>query len=151
MKFTLLILGSLLLFLLFHIKVHKTLERLIVPSSENNEGKKSFKEDRRRFTRKNTTLRVKYKTSTENGIAWLKNISQGGACITFMNSSINRMPLNLEISIPYDTSPVFADTKTVWSRRGSVGISFDEIKKTDLDRIFQFIDNKNRLSKSSIA
>ncbi|MBN1871482.1 MAG: PilZ domain-containing protein, partial [Candidatus Omnitrophica bacterium] len=144
LKLSLIIISALFLVLLMYVKIQGHLENLIIPSPASLKRKKSFKEERRRHIRRNARLRIRYQTPSGDGIGWLKNISQGGACLLFMNALKAGTPLHLEIDLPYDKDPVVAETRSVWSKGDNVGLVFDSVDRADLNRVFQFIDNKQR-------
>ena len=144
-KLGLLIVGVALLSISIYLKIQDKVERTAALSKESLKRKKSFKEERRKYPRKETSIRIRYQTRLEEGVAWLRNISQGGACLLFMYSMKPGTPLQLKIDLPYDKEPIFAESRAVWSKGDNLGIAFEDIKKSDLDRVFQFIDNKEHL------
>ena len=134
-----LLIGSILLFLV----------AIVVAMSQNVDKmpiarlisfrRKSYTRERRIYPRYKTLLRVKYNTPLEEGVAWIKDISRTGVRFILENPLEIGTLLKLEISVPYDPKPVFAQGNIVWMQDDNAGFRFDKVEQEELDRIMQDI------------
>ena len=147
-----LLVGSILmLFLAISLAIGQYRERLPLSSGLKKIGKKAAEGERRIHPRYSTSLRVKYyKPPLEEGISWIKDISRGGIRVFLDNPFKIGTLLEIEISLPYDTQPVFAQSNIVWARENDAGLSFSEVDQDDINRIFQYIGNKEQIKVAQV-
>ena len=144
-----LLIGSIsILFLAIFLAIGQHKERLSTIPSLRDFTRKIIRGERRIYPRYKTSLRAKYKTpSEEEGVSWIRNISRGGVQL-FLNKSfpINTF-LRLEIHLPYDSKPIFAQGGVVWTQNenGSAGLSFSEVNQPDINRIIEYIGHKEQM------
>ena len=104
--------------------------------------KKGFKKERRAHSRYKTSLRVKYITSVEEGISWIKDISEKGARL-FLNSNLKTLEigesLGIEINVPYDLQSIIVRANIVWLKEDDAGINFSNVAQGDINRVIQYI------------
>ena len=115
----------------------------------SNYGKKSTsfkkppKKERRACPRYKTSLRIKYKTPLEEGISWIRDISESGARL-FLNKTLKTLEigesLGIEINLPDNPQPTIIQGNIVWSREDDAGFDFDRVIQGDINRIIQYID-----------
>ena len=101
--------------------------------------RKSYTRERRIYPRYKTLLRVKYKAPLEEGATWIKDISRTGLRLLLDNPIQIGTLLKLEISVPYDPKPIFAQGNVVWMKEDHAGFCFDKVEQEELDRIMQHI------------
>lgn len=105
------------------------------------------KQERRAHPRYKTSLRIKYKTPIEEGISWIKDISQSGARL-FLNNTLKTLgigdPLEIEIDLPYEAQPILVKGNIVWSKDDDAGFRFAEVIKDDIDRIMSYVTNEQK-------
>ena len=110
--------------------------------------KKPSKEERRAYPRYKTSLRIKYKTPLEEGISWIRDLSEKGARL-FLNNTLKTLEvggsLDIEINLPYDTQPVFIQGNIVWFEGNDAGFQFEKIVQGDINRIIQYISNGKQI------
>ena len=110
--------------------------------------KKLSEKERRAYPRHKIALRIKYKTPLEEGISWIKDISEGGVRI-FLNNILKTLEvgesLEVEINLPYDAPSIFIRGNIVWSKDNYAGFSFDEIMQGDIKRMIQYINNEQQV------
>lgn len=58
--------------------------------------------------------------------------------------------LTLEISLPFDKLPVFAQSSLVWKEGDDAGLIFDEVEEKDLDRILEYIDQRAQINSLNV-
>jgi len=144
--------GSILMFVLaIFLAICKYREkRPVTPLAiAKNFRKKINAEERRIYPRYKTALRIKYKIPLElkESICWVKDISRGGLqlfLIDNLNLKIGTL-LSLEINLPYDNKPIFAQSRIVWTQGDDTGLSFDTVEEEDINRIFRYISNRKRI------
>ncbi len=112
--------------------------------------RKTDQEERRTHPRHSTSLRIKYRTLMEGGLAegmsWIRNVSRGGMKL-FLDRHIEEGTfLTLEIDLPFERNPAFARSSIVWKEGDEAGVIFDEIKDEDLDRILEYIEQRTQLN-----
>jgi hypothetical protein len=111
------------------------------PSPAN--ARRAVKQERRAHPRYQTSLRIKYRTPLDEGISWIKDISQSGARL-FLNSALQSLgigePLELEISLPSESQPICVKGNIVWSKDSDAGLRFAEAMSDDIDRIIQHVN-----------
>ena len=109
-----------------------------------SKARKSSEEERRTYARYKTSLRVKYKTPLEEGISWIRDISEGGARL-FLNRTLKTLEigesLGIEISLPHETQPISIEGNIVWSKEDDAGINFDKVVEGDINRIIKYVKN----------
>ena len=100
------------------------------------------KKERRAHPRYKTSLRIKYKTPLEEGISWIRDISEKGARL-FLNSTLKTLEigefLGIEISVPYDPQPVIIRGNIVWAKEDDAGFNFGDVIQGDINRIMQYV------------
>ena len=110
--------------------------------------KKPSKKERRACPRYKTSLRIKYATSIEEGVSWIKDISEKGARL-FLNNTLKTLEvgesLGIEINLPYDTQPVFIQGNIVWFEDDDAGFQFEKIVQEDINRIIQYVSNGEQI------
>lgn len=123
---------------------------------ESEEERIGFMQEKRKYVRANGLLNVKYKIPTlqVEGKSLAVNISGGGIRIhvkTKLESTAlpeSKTIIELEVTLPNDTLPIFAKGEIVWSsitntgrKEGffDTGIKFIEIKDYDRDRIIKYV------------
>ena len=109
---------------------------------------KTGKREKRIYPRYETSLRIKYKISSEKeSISWIKDISRGGIRLFLNNPFKIGTSLKIEINLPYDIKPIFAQGSIVWMKEkdDDSGLRFDEVKQEDLSRIIQYIGNRKQM------
>ena len=116
-------------------------------------AKKPGIEEKRTHPRYKTSLRIKYKSpfreskeSILEGVSWIKDISRGGMRLFFDKHLDKGAFLTLEINLPFDKQPVFAQSSVVWKEGDDAGVIFDEVGEGDLDKILEYIDNRAQIS-----
>ncbi len=104
--------------------------------------KKLSEKERRAYPRHKIALRIKYKTPLEEGISWIKDISEGGVRI-FLNNILKTLEvgesLEVEINLPYDAPSIFIRGNIVWSKEDDAGINFGDVIQGDINRIIQYV------------
>lgn len=112
---------------------------------------KPAEKERRAYPRYKTSLRIRYKTPSEEGVSWIKDISEGGARL-FLNKTLKTLnvgeSLGIEISLPNDTDPIVIEGNIVWSTNDDAGFNFDKILQGDVNRIIQHINSANPITSS---
>ena len=107
--------------------------------------KKPSKGERRAHPRYKTSLRVRYKTPLEEGISWIRDISESGARL-FLNRALKTLeagePLGMEIHLPSERQPIAVQGSIVWSKEEDAGFRFDEVMEEDLNRILQYVNKE---------
>jgi len=142
--------GFAVVVLLICFRVHRRLVCLVVSPEKTQGSKKGFQQERRQSVRRETTLRVNYWMEEGSGVGWIKNIGYGGACLhTIMPIEEDAEP-ELEIDLPFDSRSIVTRAKTVWRRADMSGLVFLDPKTEDLERIFEFIDNRNKFAESVV-
>jgi len=108
----------------------------------------SFNE-RRMYPRQKTFLIAKYSFDDgTGGIAWVKDISYGGACL-FTNREINvGSQIDLGIILPTVNKRYSIKSRVVFSENDTVRVEFTEANISDLNRIFEFIQSVKSLRES---
>lgn len=103
--------------------------------------------DRRIHTRHSASLKIRYKEplSESEGVSWAKDVSKGGMRLFLVEDLKIGSLLSLEITLPYDNRPVIAKSSIVWVRGDEAGLSFEDIKSEDLNRIFQYLTHKSQI------
>ena len=145
-----LLIGSmLLLFLAISLTIAQHRESLPQPTGLINRKKKIFRRARRIFPRYKALLRIRYKTPLEEGISWIKDISRGGVRL-FLNSLALETVLSMEINLPYDRKPIFAQGNIVWRRGTDSGLSFGAVEQDDLSRILEYVGLQERMRSSKL-
>lgn len=143
-----LLIGSILIFALaIFLVISQYRERLPSPQLTGSVKRKTRKRERRIYPRYKTSLRIKYKTPSEEGISWVKDISRGGVRV-FLNDPFRvGTSLKIEVNLPHDSSPILVQGSVVWKQevQEDAGISFDEAEQKDINRIIRYIDNKKRI------
>ena len=101
--------------------------------------------ERRACPRHKTSLRIKYKTPLEEGVSWIRDISENGARL-FLNKALKTLEigkqLGIEISLPDDPQPILVRGNIVWSEEDSAGFNFQEVAQGDINRILAYINNR---------
>lgn len=120
---------------------------LIISNYKKPAGfKKPSKEERRAHPRYKTSLRIKYITPIEEGVSWIKDISEKGARL-FLNNTLKTLEigesLGIEINIPYDLQPIIVNGNIVWLKEDNAGINFDNVVQGDLNRVIQYIKDES--------
>jgi hypothetical protein len=102
----------------------------------------AFKNEKRAYPRYKTSLRIKYTTPLEEGISWIKDISEKGARL-FLNSTLKTLEigesLGIEINVPYDPQPIIIQGNIVWSKEDDAGINFGNVVQGDINSIIQYV------------
>ncbi|MFH0839536.1 MAG: PilZ domain-containing protein [Candidatus Omnitrophota bacterium] len=107
--------------------------------------KKGTNKERRIYLRHKTLLRAKYKTDAEQGISWISDISRGGLRLFLANKTCTiGAPLQIEIDLPHSQKPISAQGNIVWMKEGEAGLNFSDVKQYDVNRIIQYIGEKER-------
>ncbi len=116
------------------------------PNRPRSSAHDHSKIERRVHPRYQTSLRVKYKTTVEEGISWIKDISAGGARL-FLNDTLKGLvigqPLELEVNLPQEAAPIFVKGDIVWSAENDAGFRFIEIVQDDIEKIIRFVNNED--------
>ena len=103
------------------------------------------KEERRAHARYETALRVRYKTAVQEGISWIRDVSNGGVRI-FLTGALKTLnigeSLEIEINIPNENKPVSVQGTIAWSREDVAGFSVDEAMQPDLSRVARYVSNE---------
>ena len=104
--------------------------------------KKRSKNERRAHARYKTSLRIRYETSAEEGVSWIKDISEKGARL-FLNNTLKTLEigesLGIEIDMPYGLQSTLVRGNIVWLKEDNAGINFDNVVQGDLNRVIQYI------------
>lgn len=107
--------------------------------------KKVYKKEKRAHPRYKTSLRIKYKAPSGEGVSWIRDISESGARL-FLNSTLKTLQvgesLGLEINLPYEAQPVSIEGSIVWSEDNDAGFHFDKVIEGDINRIVQYISKE---------
>jgi len=101
--------------------------------------------DKRSYKRYKTTLRIKYKTSFEEELSWIKDISRGGARIFLSKRPADGTSLTLEINLPFDTEPIFFKGSIIWHKQDAAGLIFDKAPQRDITRIIEHINDMEEM------
>jgi hypothetical protein len=120
---------------------------LLIPSFKITRVK-TGKIEKRIFSRHNTSLKIRYKVSSgEEGVSYVKDIGRGGIRLFLNNPFRIGTLLNIEIKLPFDITPILAKGSVVWTDEdeSDAGISFDEVRQQDLNRIMQYIGNRKEM------
>ena len=110
-------------------------------------------EERRRFVRLSTLVKVEYAVVVESGEeagSSTKNISLGGICLFLDNPVDKNTILELKIYILQEITPIHARGRVAWveefalgevdkRRHIEAGIEFTQISDGDRERISQYI------------
>ena len=109
-----------------------------------SKSRKSSEKERRAHPRYSTSLRVKYKTPLEEGISWIRDISEGGARL-FLNRTLKTLEigesLGIEINLPHEVQPISIEGNIVWAKEEDAGINFDKVVEGDINRIIEYVKN----------
>lgn len=133
-----LFIGSVILLILaVSLAVLQQRTNTLAPTVLVNRKRKVFRNEKRIFPRYTTSLRLKYKSPDEEGVSWIKDISRGGARLYLSNVDIGTI-LAVEISLPYDKKPIFAQGEIVWTHGSDSGFSFGAVEQGDLKRIIEY-------------
>ena len=134
-----LLVGSSLLFIFtIAIAISQNMDKLPIPQLIRFR-RKNYEKERRIYPRYKTLLRVKYKAPLGEGATWIKDISRSGMRLLLDNPFKIGTLLTLEISVPYDPKPVFAQGNIVWMEEDNAGFHFDKVEQEELDRIMQHV------------
>ena len=145
-----LLIGSMLLiFLAVFLAIVQHRDSLPKPTRLINRKKKIFGREKRMFPRYKALLRIKYKTPLEEGISWVKDISRGGVRL-FLNNLAVETVLSMEIDLPYDRKPIFAQGNIVWRRGTDSGLSFGAAEQDDLSRILEYLGLREQVRSSKL-
>ncbi|MDD5681047.1 MAG: PilZ domain-containing protein [Candidatus Omnitrophica bacterium] len=139
--------GSLLIFgLSIVLAIARHAETLPEISLSYKFKNKSFKKERRVYPRYKASLGIKYKTPATEGISWVSDVSRGGLRL-FLSDKIFEIGnvLQLEISLPGDTAPIFAKGNIAWVKNDEAGINFNEVKQDDINRIIHYTGNREQI------
>ena len=102
---------------------------------------------KRSHPRYKTSLRVKYKTPSGEGISWIRDIGRGGSKL-FLNKALKTLKkedaLQIEINLPGNMQPIFIKGYIVWSNKYNAGFQFDKVIEGDIDEILRYIDLPDR-------
>jgi len=106
---------------------------------------KTLNEERRNSPRYKTALRIKYKTTSKEGISWIRDINNGGVRI-FLTNGLKTLkigdPLEIEINSPSKEEPISVQGTIVWSKEDNAGFSINKTIQGDINRITQYLNNK---------
>lgn len=144
-----LLVGSfVILFLAIYLVITQNVANLPnVASLLKSRGKQHRKDERRIFPRFKTMLRIKYGTPLEEGISWVKDIGRGGMRL-FLNTIKVGTAMSLEITLPGETKPIFAQGDVIWSRGSDSGLSFGSVEQGDVSKILEYGRMKSSFSKN---
>ena len=107
----------------------------------------SFKKEKRVHPRHKASLRIKYKTPFEEGISWIKDISESGARL-ILNKTLKTLEigqsLGIEINLPDYAQPIVIQGNIVWSKEDDAGFNFDRIEQGEIKSVIQYIGEENQ-------
>ena len=114
------------------------------------------KKEKRKFLRLNAYHLVKYRLDSQGewqaALASIRDISAGGVCLRTEEKIPKGSILQLHISFPKLSSPVFCLAKAVWvkkigkTNRFEIGLEFSKIEDLLRKEIIQRIDDVRRRS-----
>ena len=108
-------------------------------------AKKGSKKERRTCRRYKTPLRIKYKSPLEEGISWIKDISESGVRL-FLNNNLKTLKigesLRIEINLPDDPQPIIVQGNIIWSKGDDAGFNFDKIIQGTVSRVLGYINSE---------
>ncbi len=117
-------------------------------ASPLSKSRKSSEKERRTSPRYKTSLRVRYKTPLEEGISWIRDISEGGARL-FLNKTLKTLEigesLGIEITLPHEAQPISIEGNIAWAEEDDAGIDFDKVVEGDINRIIEYVKNVEQL------
>lgn len=106
---------------------------------------KLYHKEKRTYSRYKTTLRIYYKTQLEQGISWIKDISENGARL-FLHKGLKTLKigesLGIEINLPKENQSLFIEGNIVWFKDDDAGFNFDKIIKGDIKKLIQYVTDK---------
>ncbi len=104
--------------------------------------RRRLKQERRAYPRYQTSLRIKYRTALDEGVSWIKDISQSGARL-FLNNTLRTLgigeTLELEICLPAESQPICVKGNIVWSKDNDAGFRFTEGPGSGIERVIKHI------------
>lgn len=107
--------------------------------------KEPSKKERRAYPRYKISLRIKYKVLLEEGVSWIKDISENGARI-YLNNTLKTLEINeslgIKVYLPYESQPIFVLGNIVWSNGDEAGFHFEKIAQGDISRLMEYINRK---------
>ncbi len=104
------------------------------------------KEERRAYPRYKTSLRARFITPIEEGVFWIRDISRGGIGFVLDKSLQIGTLMKMEITLPYDTQPIFLQGNIVWTKGDRAGLSFNNPPQDQITRILRYIDNRHQIN-----
>jgi len=100
--------------------------------------KRELPKETRLAPRYKTSLRIKYNTSIEEGISWIRDVSVNGAQL-FLNKSLETgTRLNIEINLPHESNPIFVMGDIIWVKENNAGFHFIEKGHGEINRLVEY-------------
>ena len=107
--------------------------------------RKRPKKEARMHPRYKTSLRVKYNTSLEEGISWIKDVSLNGAQL-FLNKGLELgTSLNLEVKLPNDSKTILVKGDIVWVKEHNAGFHFREHDDSEINRLVEYCKSRENI------
>ena len=116
-------------------------------SGDYKERPSRTRKERRLHIRHKVSLPIRYKTALQEreDISWMRDISRGGARFFVNKSFTPGTSLKIEVKLPFDAQPIFFQGSIVWYRNDEAGLSFERASHGDVDRIIQYIYNRQKI------
>ncbi len=105
--------------------------------------------ERRKFMRFNTTFHATFKSpkGKTEGNTEIRNLSRGGLSMLIDQGLHKGTEVGLNMNVPGDNVPIFANARVAWSRKASVGdkdifragLKFTKIDNFDRARLLDYV------------
>ena len=115
---------------------------LLIISRPTKRPAPKFSKERRACPRHKTSLRIRYKTPVEEGVSWIRDISESGARL-FLNRALRSLEigksLEIEIDLPDGSQPIAVQGNIVWAGENDAGLHFDKVEG-DISKAIQYLE-----------